>query len=372
MLLTHCDALIDGAFVKDTTIGMRDGRISAINPREWPDGDQRVDMGGDRVIPGFVDVHIHAFMGMDTMQGEAAVRHMSRELGKRGVAAFLPTTMSASPEDTRAALQGIRAVMERPEAGGAAVIGAHMEAPFLQERKAGAQRKEFFCLPTEENWERYTGENGEIVRMMTLAPELEGATGMIERLTAKGITISIGHTEATAEQVHEAAAHGATHVTHTFNAQSALGHRAPGVPGAALVDDRLYCEVIGDGIHLHADVVRMIARCKGAARMVAITDAMEAAGMPDGAYQLGGQDVYVKDGAARLKDGTLAGSTLTMARAVKNLIGFEIEPTAAITMATATPADSIGAKGWGRIQVGAKAVLVRLGKDWAVKETVRG
>lgn len=369
MILQNAKAFLDGSF-QDTDLLIRDGRIVSIGPKIRQDGEEVLNLQGDLLLPGFVDVHIHAFMGKDTMNGEEAVRHMSRELKKHGVAAFLPTTMSASPEDTVKALNGIRAVMEKPEPDGATVMGAHMEAPFLCEAKAGAQLKQYFALPNEENWQRYTGGNEDIVRLITMAPEKEGALAFIRSLTDRGITVSIGHTAADCETVHAAADHGANHITHTFNAQTPLNHRAPGVPGAALVDPRIGCEFISDGIHLHPDIVRLIMRCKGKDHAIAITDAMEAAGMPDGKYQLGGQDVYVRDGAARLIDGTLAGSTLTMIRAFQNLICFGAKPEEAAAMTTSTPAASIGNQEFGVIRVGAPAVFARFTRDYQFVSTV--
>lgn len=371
MLITNAKAFWNGTFVPHTDILLQNGKIAAIGEHLSPaEGEKTIDLHGDYLLPGFVDVHIHAFRGKDTMGGEEAVRHMSRELRKFGVAAFLPTTMSASPEDTLAALNGIHAVMEHPELDGATILGAHMEAPFLQPAKAGAQLKEYFLAPTMENWKRCVGEHESIVRLVTLAPELNGCMEFIQTLTNRGIAVSLGHTDATAEVVHEAAAHGACHVTHTFNAQSVLSHRAPGVPGAAMVDDRLACEFIADGIHLHPDIVRMLIRCKGKGLAVAITDAMEAAGMPEGTYQLGGQDVFVKEGAARLKDGTLAGSTLTMIQALQNLVAFGIAPEDAAAMVTQTPALSIRNEAFGVLRVGAPAVFARFAEDWAFQETV--
>lgn len=363
MLLKNAKAFLNGTFEEGVDILVKDGRIVTIGHGLTAEGDV-IDLAGDVLLPGFVDVHIHAFMGKDTMNGEQAVRHMSRELKKFGVAAFLPTTMSASPEGTREALKGIKAVMDNPEPDGARVLGAHMEAPFLEESKAGAQLKQYFVLPNEENWKNYVGEYECIVRQITMAPEKEGALDFITRLSDSGITVSIGHTAANAETVHAAAEHGATHVTHTFNAQTPLNHRAPGVPGAALVDDRLACEFICDGIHLHPDIIRLITRCKGKKLAVAITDAMEAAGMPDGKYQLGGQDVFVKEGAARLADGTLAGSTLTMIRAFQNLIRFGIAPEDAAAMVTSTPAASIRNGEYGVIREGAPAVFARFTPDY--------
>ena len=365
MLIRNARLYIGNDF-ENGSVRLRDGRIAEVGKDLRAEaGERETDLGGDFLLPGFVDVHIHAFGGRDTMEGEDAVRAMSRELRKLGVAAFCPTTMSAGPEDTKKAVAGIRAVMEKPEKDGALVLGAHMEAPFLQESKAGAQRKEFFLDPSMEALEQMTGGDLGAVRLITMAPEKNGSEAFIRQAAAAGIHVSIGHTAATAEQTHQAADWGADHVTHTFNAQPPLHHRNPGVPGAALTDERLYCEMICDGIHLHRDTVRLLALCKGPARAVAITDAMEAAGLPEGEYALGGQKVYVRAGEARLADGTLAGSVLTMPRALENLIHlFGLRAEDAGAMCTRTPADSIGAAPAGRIAPGAPAVLTRWTREW--------
>lgn len=365
MLITHARIFNGSEFITGPEIRIREGIITEADSGLRPvPGEEKVDLAGDYLLPGFVDVHIHAYRGQDTMQGENAVRTMSRELRKLGVAAFCPTTMSASEEDTEAAVSGIREVLLRPEADGARVLGAHMEAPFLQESRAGAQRKEFFRDPDWEAFLRMTAGHPETVRLITLAPERAGSEAFIRKAAAAGVHVSIGHTSADAEQVHRAADWGADHVTHTFNAQTPLHHRQPGVPGAALTDDRLFCEMICDGVHLHRDIVRLIARCKGT-RALAITDAMEAAGMPDGEYTLGGQKVFVSGGEARLADGTLAGSVLTMPRALENLIHlFGLDPALACAMCTSAPAASVGEPLCGRMVPGAPAPVTRWTRDW--------
>ena len=365
-MLIRNAAVYDGSGFRPGDVRIRDGIIAEAGKSLRPEAGEAVtDLDGDFLLPGFVDVHIHAFGGRDTMQGENAVRAMSRALYKLGVAAFCPTTMSAGTKETLDAVRGIRAVMDRPEPAGARVLGAHMEAPFLQEKKAGAQRKEFFTDPSMEALERLTGGDLAAVRLITLAPERAGSEAFIRAAAAAGIHVSVGHTSATAEQTHLAADWGADHVTHTFNAQTPLHHREPGVPGAALTDGRLYCEMICDGIHLHRDTVRLLAMCKGPGRAVAVTDAMEAAGLPEGEYALGGQKVFVRDGQARLADGTLAGSVLTMPKALENLIHlFGIAPENACAMCTHTPAESVGEKLAGRIAAGAPAVLTRWDKGW--------
>jgi len=317
-----------------------------------PSGHNLLDIQGDYLSPGFVDVHTHAFMGMDMMQGENAVRHMSRELYKAGVQAFLPTTMSASEEDTLAAIQGVASVMRCPESEGAVVLGVHMEAPFLNSECCGAQDSRFFQLPCIEAFKRITGNAGNCVKMVTLAPELPGAFDFIQWLTQQNIVISIGHSTADAGIMKKAIDMGLNHVTHMFNALSPLLHRAPGVPGVALTDERVYAECIPDLIHLHREILIIAAKCKQADKMVLVTDAMEAAGLQDGIYTLGGRKVIVHDGAARLDNGTLAGSTLLMSRGVNNMINLGIAFPEAIKMAVSTPARSIGVSIQSELSVG--------------------
>ena len=366
MLLRNAVLPMGNEFVAGMCVRLENGCIAEIGKDLAAiAGETVVDFGGDYLLPGFVDVHTHAYMGRDTMQGEEAVRHMSRGLYDVGVAAFLPTTMSAFVEETRAAVAGVRAVMQQPEARGARVLGAHMEAPFLNAAKCGAQRPECLCDPSWEAFLDMVDGDPAAVKIMTMAPELPGAEAFIRQATEAGVNISLGHTAASAENAHSAASWGANHVTHTFNAQPALHHREPGLTGATLVDDRLYAEFISDGVHLHDDIVKLICRAKGAQRAVAITDAMEAAGMPDGEYALGGQPVIVKDGQARLKNGTLAGSVLTMKQALYNLIHrFGIAPVDAVRMCTATPAEGIGENVYGHMVVGSPVPLTRWSKDW--------
>ena len=366
MLIRNATAFMDGKFCAGTDLRLMHGEVREIgHGLEKGLYEEEVDLAGDYLLPGFVDVHIHAFRGHDAMRGEADVRRMAKNLRREGVAAFLPTTMSASPEDTRAAVEGIRAVKEHPDAHAALVLGAHMEAPFLNPDKCGAQRKEFLRAPDMAEFMSMVGGRPEIVRVITVAPELPGAEAFIREASGRGIVVSVGHTAATAEETHLAADWGASHVTHTFNAQSPLNHRAPGVPGAALTDDRFWAECIADGVHLHPDILRLMIRAKGADRVIAVTDAMEAAGMPDGRYSLGGQDVFVRGDQARLMDGTLAGSVLTMPQALRNLIHrFGIAPETAARMTTQNPAESIGERTLGHLTVGLPAPLTRWNRAW--------
>lgn len=378
MLLTNGAFFMEDRFVTGLSLRVGDGRIQAVSPALSPLADEPVvDLQGDFVLPGFVDTHIHAFRGHDVMQGEAAIRAMTRLLYREGVAAFLPTTMSADEETTRQVLADIRRVMDAPEPHSARILGAHMEAPFLSADRAGAQKAEFFTAPSWQTLLRLTDGDPSVVRMITLAPELPGAQPFIHQATSHGIIVSIGHTSATAEQTHQAADWGASRVTHTYNAQTPFSHRAPGVPGAALTDNRLFAEFIGDGVHVHDDALQLLLRCKGAKKAVAITDSMEAAGMPDGEYALGGQAVTVLRGEARLHDGTLAGSVLTMPTAFQRLIHhYHQRPEHAALMCTTTPADSIADAHWGHIAISAPLPLTRWNHDFThftiIDDTTQG
>lgn len=374
MLITNAKAWLDGVFIYPFCVRLGDDCIAQAAPALSPlPGEAVLDLRGDYLLPGFVDVHIHGYRGHDTMEGEVSIRAMSRDLYREGVAAFLPTTMSASRQETLQAVAGTRAVLAQQEKNGARVLGLHMEAPFLNPKRAGAQRRRYLCDPSMETLLSLTGGSPEGIRLLTLAPERKGAEHFIRALRDNGITVSLGHTEADGALTHQAADWGADHITHTFNAQSPLGHREPGVPGAALTDDRFYCEMIADGVHLHRDTVRLMVRAKGPEKVVAITDAMEAAGMPEGRYALGGYRVEVRNGQARLTNGTLAGSVLTLRRALENLIHlFGIAPEAAVRMCTLTPAESIGETLAGRIAPGAPLPLTRWSPDWRMTGIVDG
>lgn len=372
MLIRNARALRHGDFIPETDVRLEGGVIASVGHLTARDGETVLDAERRYLLPGFVDVHIHAFKCHDAMRGESNVRAMSRDLAELGVAAFLPTTMSASKEDTEKAVAGIRAVMVRPEEEGARVMGAHMEAPFLQQTKCGAQLAEFFEPPSMKCLLNFTGGDLGAVRMITVAPELDGADTFIREAAEANIVVSVGHTAATAAQTHAAADCGARHITHTFNAQTPLNHREPGVPGAALTDERYFCQMITDCIHLHPDTLKLIWKAKGRERAVVITDAMEAAGMPEGEYELGGQKVYVKDGSARLASGTLAGSVLTMPQALMNLIRIGIPANDAAVMCTRTPALSIGESVLGTLQPGSPAPLTLWSADWDEYEIILG
>lgn len=371
MLIRNAFAFINNAFCPSTSIRLKQGVIIEIGTGLQPAGNEKVlDADGRYVLPGFVDVHIHGCHGYDTMNGTADVQAMASALIREGVAAFLPTTMTASIDQTRYALSGIRDAMLIQKTDASVILGAHMEGPFLSPDKCGAQDPALLCPPSVDNFDACTRGMADIVRVLTLAPELPGAEELTSFLCKKGICVSAGHTNATAEQTHHFVSLGLTHVTHLFNAQPSLHHRQPGVAGAALTDAHICCEMICDGIHLHPDTVRLICAAKGPCGALAITDSMEAAGMPEGQYTLGGQQVTVREGQARLKDGTLAGSVLQMKTAFRNLLSWGIPPENAIQMCTSTPADSIGVTDFGRIRVGNRGCLTLWDSEWNMIDVV--
>ncbi|MGI5884546.1 MAG: N-acetylglucosamine-6-phosphate deacetylase [Candidatus Spyradocola sp.] len=363
LVLRGARVLREGGF-SQADVQIRGGRITAIG--ENLPGDVR-QVSGD-LVPGLIDEHIHGIAGHDTMRGAQDVFAMSEALARHGVTTFLPTTMNAGVEETRAALLGVREVM-RAGAPGAAIAGAHMEGPFLGAAYPGAQKAGENLPPTAENFARLTEGASEIVRLLTLAPENPGALALIAHLSSRGIVVSAGHTDATYEQIEQAAEYGLAQMTHLYNCMSPLHHRAPGAVGAALTLDSLSAQVIADGIHLHPAAVKLAVRA--CHRVLLITDAMEAADMPDGDYDLGGQRVFVREGAARLAAGNLAGSTLTLERGVRNAMCFAgISLERAVGMASWCVADSLGLTDRGRIRPGLRADLCLLDEAGRVRMTM--
>jgi N-acetylglucosamine-6-phosphate deacetylase len=324
------------------------------------------DFGDDYIAPGFIDLHVHGIAGVDTMDGsQESLGRMAERFAAHGVTSFLPTTMTGSLDVTRRAVQEaqtyITAQTDQAPAG-AQALGIHLEGPWISPQYKGAQNEQHILLPEEQTVHSILETARGAVKIVTLAPELPGADQTIRLLRQEGIYVSIGHTGATYEQALRAVHLGATHVTHCFNAMTGLNHRKPGVVGAALLADELYAELIADGVHVHPDVMHLLIRMRGRDRVMLITDAMSAAEFPDGAYTLGGQDVFVREGEARLMDGTLAGSTLVLDQAVRNLIQLcHVSLVDAVYMASATPAAAIGLDGRkGRICVGYDADLTVL------------
>jgi N-acetylglucosamine-6-phosphate deacetylase len=362
-------ALPDGG-LRHGWLRVRGGRIEALGEGAV-DGPAR-DLGGAVLAPGFVDVHVHGAAGAEFLDADAGQRAaILRTHARGGTTALLATTVTASRERLRSAVDALAAA--EPVADGAAVLGIHLEGPYLCDRHRGAQDPEHLRAPDLDELDALLGAGP--VRLVTLAPELPGALAAIERLAGAGVVASVGHTDATYAQAMAAFDAGATHATHLFNGMRAFHHREPGVIGAALERDDVTCELICDGLHVDPAAIRLVHRVKGAGRSVLVTDAMSAAGLGDGDYRIGALPVRVRDGRAELPDsGTLAGSTLTMGAAVRNavrLAGLALED--ALRMASATPARVLGLEASkGALAPGLDADLVVLDDDLAVTATMVG
>ncbi len=361
--------------VGDEAIYIRNGKIIDIKNEKDIDFTKEADIidASDKyIVPGFIDIHMHGGGGFDAMDGNAeAIKKIAVAHSRFGTTAFLPTTMTMSRDKIIQSLKGIRKAYEEGNTA-AEILGIHMEGPYINISRKGAQKEEDIKKASVEEFLEFEKVSGNLIRIITMAPEMPGAIDFIKWLHKKGIIISIGHTEATYEEVQESIRAGASHVTHTFNAMSGLNHRKPGVAGAALTSPELMIEMIADGIHLHPAVMKILVRTKEMGKIILITDAMRAAGMPDGLYELGGQEVKVADGQARLNDGTLAGSILTLDKAVRNMVDLVgVSLPEAVKMATINPAKRLGIEDRkGSIEVGKDADIVILDKKLEVDTTI--
>ncbi len=324
------------------------------------------------VVPGYIDIHIHGGGGSDVMDGNyEAINQISITHSHFGTTSFLPTTMTMSKDKI---LRSLRSIGEAAKKGtaGAEILGIHMEGPYINPEKKGAQKEEDIRVPSIEEFTQFQQASGDLIRLVTIAPEIPGAIDFIKYLDKQNIIVSVGHSNATYTQVQAAIQAGLSHVTHTFNAMRGLHHREPGVVGAALSSPELTVEMIADGIHIHPVVMKILIQAKEIEKIVLITDAMRAAGMSEGIYELGGQEVTVDKEQARLKDGTLAGSILTMDQAVKNLVTkVSISLPKAIQMASFNPAKSIGVENKkGSLEPGKDADIVILNKKLEAELTM--
>jgi len=342
---------------------VRAGRIAAIlrRPRRGDLPHRVIDAG--IVAPGFIDLQVNGGFGAEVgAGGTPALRLLGERLPSTGVTGFLPTLVSSPP----GAIEDCLADVARADTTGARLLGLHLEGPLLSPGRAGAHDREIIAAARAADLARLADHPS--LRLVTLAPERPGALDLVHQLAAGGKLASIGHTDASFEQATAAFDAGATLATHLFNAMPPLGHRAPGAAGAALLDDRVTCGVIPDSVHLHPATLRLALRAKGPERIALITDAIAAAGMPPGDYRLGGLAVRSDGVAARLADGgALAGSLLTMDRAVRNLAAVAGAATA-LRLAGEVPARVLGLPG--RLARGAPADLVLLDDELRVQATI--
>jgi N-acetylglucosamine-6-phosphate deacetylase len=374
--------------IENPLVFVEDGIVSGIfsrSAREIPRNATVIDLSreyGDAILsPGFIDIHMHGGAGLDVMR--AAVDELPRLnhfLTKHGVTGYFPTTVAAPLDQTCVALgrlaDAIEAVRTSPIGNGevqAQPLGIHLEGPFLSHKRRGVHPPENLVEPTVEIFERLRQAARGHVCLMTIAPELPGALDVIAEAARRKICVSLGHSDASLEAARAGVRAGARHATHTFNAMRPLDHRDPGILGELLTDTELSADIIADGIHVAPEVVKLFLSAKGKDRSVLITDATAATGMPDGTYQLGPIQVSVKDGKCTM-DGKLAGSVLTMDRAVRNIIQFaDWTLQDAVRAATLNAARAVGLKQSGVIAAGAVANIVVLNRAGDVMKTmVRG
>jgi len=373
ILIKNVRAITPCEILEHHAIAVEGGKIADIIPDGgWDTGsfDEVIDAGGKYLSPGFIDIHNHGNFGHDAMEATfEALDSMARFHLTHGVTGFLATTMTASYDDIKKALKnaadyiqkqgGNLSVCGYEENSRAQVLGIYLEGPYFNMAKKGAQPPEYVKYPDIKELEELIEVSGDNIRVVALAPELPGAPEAISYLRSRGITVSAAHTDATYDEAMKGIKSGITQVTHVFNGMRDFSHREPGIVGAALTDERISCEMICDGIHLHPAAMKLVVGIKGRDRLILMSDAMMACGLPDGEYELGGQKVFVKNRAARLADGTLAGSTLTLDRAVYNMVHMVGVPLAdAVRMATLNPARAIGmSRRKGSIEVGKDADL---------------
>jgi N-acetylglucosamine-6-phosphate deacetylase len=308
------DVLIDKGWLQ-----VEAGKIVAFGSgRASTTPDSTIDAQGMTLVPGFIDVHVHAAVGVDTMDGRVeALSAMAQFFATQGTTAFLATTLTAPHDSILAALDAVgRAMMEKSD--GARILGVHLEGPYLNVEKCGAQNPDYVRLCKPDEAKQYF-ESG-LLRIVSLAPEFVENGWLIDICVEQGIVASIAHSNATYEGALQAIERGIRHATHTFNAMRALHHREPGIVGAVMSDERVYCELIADNIHVHPVVMDLLWRAKGRDKLILISDAMRATGIGDGHYVLGELAVTVKEGKATLANGSLAGSVLTMQQAVRNFM----------------------------------------------------
>ena len=358
--------------LKKTNLIIENGLIKEIGDAE---AEGLVELPEDQiVVPGFIDEHVHGAAGSDAMDGTVEdLSKIANALASEGTTAFCATTMTQSPENIKKALRAVNQYIGEKRENGAEILGVHLEGPFISLNFVGAQPKEYVQAPGVEAFKVYEEASGNHIKIVSLAAEVPGAEELIKYLASKGIVASIGHSNATYADVCRAIEAGASNITHTYNAQKPLHHREVGVVGSAMLFDQLNCEAICDGIHLSAPAIRLLWKNKPHDKFTLITDAMRAKHMPDGISELGGQTVIVKNGEARLKDGTLAGSVLKMNNAVHNVMNFlgtNLENT--VKYASENPAKNLSVfDKMGSIKEGKLANFAIVDKDVNVYKTIR-
>ncbi|WP_307786941.1 N-acetylglucosamine-6-phosphate deacetylase [Pseudogracilibacillus auburnensis] len=350
------------------TIWIDSGKITHIDYREQtsvPPEYEVIDATGNLLIPGMIDVHIHGANGCDMMDGtKDSILEVSRTCAETGCTTFLATSVTSSFEDLQLMIENVKKVIGKEP--GAKIAGIHLEGPYLNVKRKGMQNERFLRHPNMDEMKQILNQAGDLIKMVTIAPELPGGIEMVQFLKEQGIIVALAHSDATYEEAKEAFSQGASHVTHCFNGMRPIHHRDPGLVVAAFEEQHVSLQAIVDNIHLHPAIVRLMHTIKGPEGVVLITDALQAMLMGDGEYEFGGHQVAVKNGEARLADGTLASSTVTMNEALRKTVENGIPLFDAVKMATSTPANILGLENKGRISPEKDADLVLLDDNFNV------
>jgi N-acetylglucosamine-6-phosphate deacetylase len=354
--------------LRDAGILIRDSVIEAIGPRNGmslPAGANEVSATGKIAAPGFLDVHIHGAGGHDVMEGTLdALQAISKIIAAHGTTSYVATTVTARPENICKASEGIAnsiATQHQATDTRAEILGIHFEGPFISPVRRGVHPVEWLKLPSTELLAKFVAAAGGHARVLTIAPELLGALPCIEAAQKSGMVVGIGHTDATCEQARAAFHQGAHHAIHMYNAMRPFSHRDAGVIGAVLTTPGVTAELIADGVHVEETAMRLLLQAKGAGGVILISDGISATGMPDGKYRLGSFEVTVSGGVCRNSEGKLAGSTLTLDRALRNIVGLGASLSDTLRMLTLNPATLLGIESRkGSLRAGADADIVLL------------
>jgi N-acetylglucosamine-6-phosphate deacetylase len=354
--------------IADAGILIRDGVIESVGPRSsvtLPSNAKEISATERTAIPGFVDVHIHGAGGHDIMEGTTeALSAVTQTVAKHGTTSFVATTETAPTDTTIKSLEGISqyiAKQHEDDVSRAEVLGVHFEGPFISAARRGVHPAEALKLPSAELLEKLLHAAGGHGQILTIAPELLGAMPCIDAARKAGLVVAMGHTDATYEQARAGIAHGVRHAVHVYNAMRPFSHRDSGVIGAVLTSNEVSAELIADGVHVDDTAMRLLLQAKGAGGVILISDGTSATGMPDGTYMLGGLEVTVSGGVCRNSEGKLAGSTLTLDRALRNIVALGAPLADAVRMLTLNPASLLGIEfKKGALRVGADADVLLL------------
>jgi N-acetylglucosamine-6-phosphate deacetylase len=368
--------------IRDAAVVIEDGRITSIAPRAEiaaPAGSKEISARDATLVPGFVDVHVHGAGGYDVMSStEESLSTIASTVARHGTTSLVATTVTAPPDETRRCLEDISRYIlsptNRSADATAEILGIHLEGPFISPARRGVHPAGAIAKPSVALLDRYLEAAAGTAKILTLAPEIPGALELVERGYAKGLVVALGHTDATYEQAQTAIFRGARHAVHVFNAMRPFSHRETGVLGAILVDPSVTAEIIADGVHVDDPAIKLLLAAKGTDLVLLVSDGTAATGMRDGSYRLGTFDVTVSDGVCRNREGKLAGSTLTLDRAVQHMVRLGVPVIEAIRMATFNPARRIGLeKKKGMLASGADADIVLLTPELKIANVfVRG